>query len=272
MVGERTFRADLRMGLGFPSVLSVLGVVLSFCFDNFESLRGCWRNPYIYRENSVNCVVYYVFNSFSFGGVFSQYFCPMLAAVPLACSYCVEKQGRLLIYKVTRCGRIAYTRSKFLSASLLGGGALALGTLLFMLVLGSFLPVVTPQKLLESDWIPYFDALNTGNGTAYLGIILYIVFLNGCLWSSVGLCASAFFPNRYVALSAPLVAQFLLMELERMLKLPGEFRLCLLMSARTRLYSDGVTLAVLTGTVLFLIFVLHRVFAKKVERGLLDAS
>lgn len=52
-VFSRTVRADFKMGLGIPFLLAVVGVVLGFIFDNFESLRNDIGNPLIYGEGCV---------------------------------------------------------------------------------------------------------------------------------------------------------------------------------------------------------------------------
>ena len=272
MAAERTFLADLRMGMRPRFLLSILGVFLCFWFDNMEDLRQGIHAPMTHVENSVQCVMYYFFNSYSFGGVFSQYIAPMLAVVPLACSYCIEKQGRMALYKITRCGKKAYVRSKFLGASLLGGTTLAAGGTLFILALHSFLPIVTPQKLLESDWIPYYRALTTGDGSAYLIIVLYLSFLSGSLWSSAGLCMSAFVPSTYAAICTPFVCGFFLCQGGRLLHLPPCLRLDMLLSARGTLYSDAVTLLVTTGVVFGIICLMQRIFRIRIERGMQDAS
>lgn len=265
---SRTIRADFKMGLKLPFLLGIFGVFMGFCFDNWEGLRSFIRSSKQYGENSVQCVMYYFFNSFSFGGVFSNYFATIMAAIPFATNYCKETEGGMSIYKISRCGSSVYVRSKFLVASLLGGLTLFLGGLIFSALLGIYLPIVTPGKLFESQWIPFFQALNTGNGVLYMVIVLYISFLGGCLWASVGLCASAYFPSSYVAVCAPFIFRFVLTQIGRLLKLPNGLRLELLLCARGTIYSDDVTVIVTTVAVAFLIFVCYRLFAKRIERSI----
>lgn len=263
---RHTICADFKIGLNLPFLLAIFGVTLGFCFDNWEGLRSSINNPLIYEDGSVQCVMYYFFNSFSFGGVFSEYFAAIMAAIPFAANYCHEKDGGMSIYKISRCGSRTYVLSKFLVASILGGLTLFLGGAIFTLILGTYLPIVTPAKLFESEWIPYFSALSHGNGMSYIIIVLYISFLGGALWGSVGLCASAFFPSSYAAVCAPFIFRFVLSEIGRLLKLPNGLRLELLLSARGKIYSDAVTLAVTTLVVLVLIFVCYHLFRKRIER------
>jgi len=262
----RTVRADFKIGIKYPFLLAILGVILGFCFDNCQDLRLSINNELIYRENSPICVMYYVFNAFSFGGMFTGYFSTTMAAIPFAANYCLELGDGVSIYKVSRCGCRAYVRSKFLVASVLGGLTMFFGGLFFMLILATYLPIVTPAKTIESYWIPFYHALTIGNGTAYLVIILYISFLGGALWASVGLCVSAYFPNRYVAVCAPFIFRFVLTQIGRLLKLPSGLRLELLLSAKGKIHSDAVTLAATTVAVLVLIFLCYRLFAKRIER------
>ena len=264
----RTIQADFKLGLRLTFLFSVLGVFMGFCFDNWEGLRSSLYIPTQYHENSVKCVMYYFFNSFSFGGVFSEYFATIMAAIPFAANYCQEMAGGMSIYKIPRCGTRTYAQSKFLVASMLGGLTLFLGGLLFMVILGTYLPIVTPGKIFESQWIPFYHALTIGNGIPYMAIVLYIGFLGGALWASVGLCASAYFSSSYVAICAPFIFRFVLTQIGRLLKLPNGLRLELLLSARGTIYSDSVTLIVTTAAVAFLIFVCYRLFTKRIERSI----
>lgn len=267
---SNTVRADFKMGLKRSFLFAVLGVFLGFCFDNWEGLKTSFYASAQYDENSVICVMYYFFNSFSFGGVFSQYFATIMAAIPFSANYCEEEKGGMSIYKIARCGRREYICSKFLVASLLGGLALFLGGLIFSAILAVRLPIVTSSKLFESEWVPFYHALTIGNGVPYMAIVLYISFLGGALWASVGLCASAWFPSSYIAVCAPFIFRFVLTEIGRLLKLPNEFRLEMLLSARGEICTDAVTLVITTLAVLVVIFICYFLFAKRVGRRIWD--
>lgn len=265
---RQLIRTDLKMGLKFPLIFAILGVTMGFCFDNLSDLLGSFNNPLIYTDGSVISIIYYVFNAFSFGGVFSSYFATIMAAIPFSMNYCQEHEGHLSMYKITRCGHQAYVLSKFIVATTLGGVTLFLGSLVFIAALGTYLPIVTPMKIFESYGIPFYDALSIWNGAAYLAIVLYINFLNGALWASVSLCVSAFCPNCYVAVCAPFVFRFVLTQIGRLLKLSNGLRLEMLLCARGMIISDAVTLTVTTVMVVALIFLCYRLFAKQIERSI----
>lgn len=266
----RTVHADFRIGLKYPFLLAILGVTLGFFFDNWQDLRLSINNSLIDADGSPICIMYYVFNALSFGGVFTGYFSAAMAAIPFSANYCWELSDGVSIYKISRCGQQAYVRSKFLVAAVLGGLTLSLGGLVFMLLLGIYLPIVTPAKILESQWIPFYHALTIGGGAPYLGIVLYFSFLNGALWGSVGLCSSAFFPSGYVAVCFPFIFRFLLVQVGRLLNLPNGMRLDRLLVVRGTIISDFVTIIVTTVAVLTIIFLCYRLFMRRMERRIWD--
>lgn len=264
----KTAIADFKLGLKVPFLLAILGVTLGYVFDNWLDLQISINNPIIYSDDSPICILYYVYNSFSFGGVFTAYFSITMAAVPFAANYCSEHDGGLSIYKISRCGCRTYVRSKFLVTSILGGMTTFLGCLLFMLLLGTYLPIVTLEKMRESQGIPFFHALTIGGGTLYLAIILYISFLGGALWGSVGLWISGYFTSNYVAVCAPFLVRFVFVQIARILELPDALRLDRMLSARVTVFSDSVTLILTTAIVLALILLCCHLFSQKVERNI----
>lgn len=263
----RTVKTDFKLGLKLPFLLAVCGVVLGFCFDNWQDLRNFAFSPQTSGDTPTVCVMYYFFNSFSFGGVFSEYFAAIMAAIPFAANYCDEVNGGMLTYKIARCGKDTYARSKFVVASILGGATFALGSLTFILALAIHLPLVTPDQIFETSWLPFSWALTVGNRALYFAIVLCICFLGGSLWGSVGLCASAYFPSSYVAVCAPLIFRFVLVQIGRLLNLPGWLRLDLLIAARETVYSDAVTFLVTAAYVLALILLCYRLFCMRLERS-----
>lgn len=52
--------------------------------------------------------------------------------------------------------------------------------------------------------------LSQGHYIMYFAVYVYLAFLTGAFWSVVGLCASAYLPNKYVALCTPFIASSLI--------------------------------------------------------------
>ena len=266
------FSADIHQGFRLKCIIAIFGVVVCLVLDNLESLKMTINNPLIYQEGSVMCVQYFYFNAVSFGGVFSSYLLPIMAAIPFAASYSIEQENRMVIYKIARSGKKQYFTSKILVSVLTGGTTIVVGSLLFILILATYLPIVTPGKVFEMTGFPYHNALANGNGLPYMAIALYLALLSGALWSSAGMCISAFLPSPYLAICFPMIFQFLVVELGRLLHLPNGLRLDMLLCGRGAFLSDGTTLIVVTIAVAVLIALFGKLFANRCERRLEGAS
>lgn len=267
---RNTVKANLKQGMRYTFLLSILAVTVSLSFDSLGTLVLTVNNPLIYQEGSTICVQYFYFNGVSFGGVFSTYFTAALAALPYAASYSVEQKSKMLIYNIARCGRRNYYISKMLTTAFFGGLSVFLGRLLFIVVLSTYLPLTTPARVLAMTGLPYHDALASGNGIGYFMIVLYLAFLSGALCSSVGMCVSAFIPNPYVAVCSPVIFIFLLVELGRLLKLPQNIRIELLLNASATIRSDAITLIFTSIAVIGAIVACYRLFSKRCERRLCE--
>ena len=259
---------ELKQTEWLQFLLAILGVVTCLCFDSLETLKMTINNPLIFQDNSVICVQYFYFNAVSFGGVFSNYFMAVFAALPFAASYSIEQQNGVVVYKIARSSKKTYCASKIISASLGGGATVLIGSLIFVLALSTYLPLTTPSKIYEMIGLPYYNALTIGNGIPYFVIVLYMAFLTGALWGSAGMCISAFLPNPYVAVCSPMIFQFLVVELSRLLRLPNGLRVDMILCARGTLYSDSATLLFITVIVSLVVFVFYKLFSERCERRL----
>ena len=265
--GRNIFRADLRCAVNLRFLIAVLGIVLCFCLDNWETLKV---SPFS-RSGSL-CVFYFFFNSYSFGGVFMSYFSCLLAALPFSARYSYEHQGGINVYALARCGSRKYARAKMLAAGLSGGAVLLLGGFIFVIALASYLPVITPSKLMDYQGMPYYNALASGGGWGYFAAALYLAFLSGVLYGCMGMAGSAFLPVPYIAICAPMVLNFVFVEFGRLTGLPSSLRLDLLLKARGLIGSDLLTLILVTAEVFIICWAFYRIFLKRVSQRLEEAE
>lgn len=261
-------RADIRRGFGISFLFAVAGIAICLCFDSLETLKATINNPLIYGEYANICVLYFYFNAISFGGVFSHYMFAILAALPFAANYSIEQQNGAVVYRILRSSKRNYCSTKILVSAISGGLTACIGCLLFILALSTYLPLTTSQQVLELSTIPYARTLAIGSGVPYFVISLYLAFLRGALYSSVGMCVSAFLPNPYVAVCSPMMFEFFLVECGRLLRLPAALRLDLILSARGTLFSDSATLVIVTIVVLSIIILCFKLFLARCERRL----
>jgi len=264
-MSNKTFRntlaADFKRSLRLPSLFAVLAVIVGFIFDNYNDLRLLAFEQG--RENL--SVFYYHFNSVSFGGMFSTYLFALIAALPFAAEYAVERQSGMALYLVSRSGVTHYCISKMLTAAIAGGLALCLGSMIFVAALSTQLQLVRPSDLMEHAGLPYDSLLATGDGIQYFFAGWYLLFLNGALWASAAMCVSAFAQDRYVVIASPFLLCFLMVQFARLLRIPNAARLDMLLIGRAQWGSEIVSL-LLVGTVIALLVAgLTFVFCRRVR-------
>lgn len=112
---------------------------------------------------------------------------------------------------VLRSGKLNYTLSKYLSCVITGGLTLALGLVMFILVLRVRFPLIAADSsylelyVRSSDSIFTGELLRDGHYIGFFAIHTLLAFLFGTLWSAVGICMSAFITDRYVASFSPYI-------------------------------------------------------------------
>lgn len=112
---------------------------------------------------------------------------------------------------VLRSGKLNYTLSKYLSCVIAGGITLALGLVIFILILRIKFPLIAENSsylemyIRSSDSIFTGKLLKDGNYIEFFAVYTLLAFLFGALWSAVGICMSAFIADKYVASFSPYI-------------------------------------------------------------------
>jgi hypothetical protein len=238
--------------------------IAALTFDSGLNLIKQLLKP-AYIGNDI-CVFYYYFFPVSYGGVYCKYFAAMLAALPYATAYSEERD--MLPFVIARTGVVQNSISKMVCSAVSGGAALALGSAFFIIGLSSKMPLVTESRLFESQWIPFYSLLNSGDGMWYFVVCIYLSFLTGFLWGGTAMYVSAYIRNELAVIAAPFVLSFLLVQINRLLRLGDNLRLDQLLSGRAWLGSCAATLLAATASVLVIWAVCALLFARKVKKEL----
>lgn len=112
---------------------------------------------------------------------------------------------------VLRSGKLNYTLSKYLSCVVTGGLTLALGLVIFILILRIKFPFIAEESSYLELYIRGSDKhftgelLKRGLYVGFFAVQALLAFLFGSLWSAVGICMSAFITDKYVASFSPYI-------------------------------------------------------------------
>lgn len=265
----RTLKADAKRAFKLPFLYAVLLVIVCFVLDNYDDLvTALFISPDIAKN--VTSVFYFYFNAVAFGGVFTRYLFAMIAALPFAVQYVTERKSGMTLYLISRTGRGEYCLSKMIISALSGGLALFIGSLIFIFILSIRLHLVVPSDLIEYKWIPYYTLLASGGGVPYFAAALFLMFLTGVLWGGLACCTSAFAADTYVVIASPFMLCFMQMQISRLLCLPNNARLEMLICGRGQWGSNVTSLLLLGALIILIIAGSTLLFTCKIIRRGLD--
>ena len=183
----RQILGDLRRAIFSRSFLIAFGgMTLCLCIGVFSNALGVFR-----MEQPE--VMYGYHNELLLSALSSDiilFAVPILAAIPYTTAFTDDVRSGYLKPYLTRTSVSRYILGKGLGAAISGGLALVLGILLAQ---GIFLLVFSPIEV-YGEW-----AVESRIPDIILRLFLF--FLSGAMWASVGLLASSLTQNVYLAAS-----------------------------------------------------------------------
>jgi len=141
-----------------------------------------------------------------------DFFAPILAVLPATIIFCEDYNSGYIKSILGRIGRRQYLRESIICSSIAGGLAVSIPSFIaytFYVLNGS--PNLVKETATYSsvfDESIFVNIQFIWDGGLVVAILLILAFLFGAIWSNVGLCISAFIPNRYIALAAPFALYF----------------------------------------------------------------
>lgn len=200
---KRTFQAlfvDLGRSFGSISFLvAAFGIFIAY-------YMGIWGELHFKSD------VLYLFKISDDASAFNM-LTVLFCTIPYTTAFCSDWDSRYIRSTVIRTGLTGYGFSKVTACALSAGSAVALGKSLFVLSLIPWFSLVSTT----ADNYEFFatrtlggEFLLNGQYALYFAVYIYLGFLSGALWSVAGLCASAYMPNKFVAICTPFIAYYVL--------------------------------------------------------------
>ncbi len=201
----RAFLNDLKLRLLSPSFwIMTFVAAAAYTASSIEELKFSW--------NSKTADVLYFWGMSQDIGFFTPL--SLLCCTAINCTSFLNDY-RCCYYRsaALRSGKRNYVASKFLSCVMTGGLTLALGLVLYFLILMIRFPFISEQSGALENWLALFsncgvDLLASGNYFGFAAAYVLLAFLFGAVWSAVGICVSAFITDRYVASFSPYILWF----------------------------------------------------------------
>lgn len=190
-------------------------------------------------------------NSYCYNNVIHLLF--LADAFIYASSFAAEWQSGYYRYNIARCDVTKYAVSKCVSTAISSGLAISIGVGLYIIGLCIHQPVLVPETIdIQISVTTFKDLMLAEHTVLYFLAYLYVIFLQAMFFSVLGLMASGYFPNKYVAYATPFVAGYAMNQLANSIGLPDWMDPVKM--ALARLYSMSAFKVLLIETVVFVIF------------------
>lgn len=199
----KSFATNLKQRIISPSfVVMTIIAALSYIISSIDELKYGWnfhRSDVLYFWNISQNIGY--FTSIS-----------ILCCTAINCTaFLNDYHSNYYRNCILRSGKLNYTLSKYLSCVVTGGLTLALGLVIFILILRIRFPLVAEnssyleQYIRSSDLMFTGKILESGHYIVFFAVQTLLAFLFGALWSAVGICISAFITDKYVSSFSPYI-------------------------------------------------------------------
>lgn len=197
----RAFSAELKRRVFSPSfIVMTLIAALSYFISAAEELKFVW--------NSKSCDILYLHMiAFDLGFLSTL---AVLCCTALNCTaFLNDHESSFYRACILRSGKHRYTAAKFLSCVVTGGLILALGLIIFVLILRLRFPLANPDggvaESAQHSSSLMGKIITDGHYVGWFAALALLSFLYGGMWSAVGLCVSAFIPDKYAASFSPFI-------------------------------------------------------------------
>lgn len=263
---SRVFTCELKRAINPGFIIAVIGAAFCICFDSWNDLIGAIQN----RKTSL-CVYYFMENS-AFGGMCRNYILPVFAVLPFATSFCDERNGQAAAYIASREGMRRYSAVKYVVNAIIGGLAVAFGTVLLILLLRTGLPMTSSDFRTSGvadvfhSWIAIHHPLQYCLTEAALG------FMRGMIWASAALTVSLYITDKFVITMFPFLGSYVITRVSQLLMIDNNFRFDMILIGRTVIRNSGYTVMVAAVISGILVLIIGCIFSKKMMKGLKNGT
>ena len=247
----KTLKNDLmRSVISTEFTLAILGVCIVYYMGAWSELKFAPDILYLFR---------YAKEAGTFDIIFI-----LVSILPYTTCFCSDWNNQYIKPFIIRTGIKRYTISKIITCMISAGSAYVFGMLVFVASLKISLPVIS----INSDINNYTKALGgelliNERYILYFGVYCILGFLTAALWSTVGLYASTYLPNKYIALFTPFIMYYVLNLFTG--KFPVWLRLNRISQGRCVIGGTATTLGYVILLHLALIIVIGFLFSRKVK-------
>lgn len=172
----------------------------------------------------------------------------ILPLFPFATSFANEWNNRATSFWIIRSGIRQYAVSKILASAVSGFLTTTIGMIIFICLLRFRIPLLIESSIDNA----YESLLREELPVYYLFFHITHISLTAALFAIIALWVSTYFPNKFVALAAPLVLYFVIHRFTIQLQIPGYLKAQMIVEQIYNAGSPQATVLIKVGTILIL--------------------
>lgn len=188
----------------------------------------------------------------------------LFAALPFVGAFAEEWTSGVSTQCAARCGVRKYIAANAVLSAVMSFLTVIIGMLLFAWIYSFFIPFYMPNSNIDNFTFGYIAS--GGMPWLYYFIRVSIYAVSVAMWCMTGLVLSALFPNKYVAVCAPLVSSYVIERFT--IGLPNVFNLWYLSLCRLNFDNEVLKILYLYGIFIVLTVILGIVFGIIAEKRL----
>lgn len=253
-------RMDMRRSIfSVRFILVVIGITLVLFFSSF----------YYLLEGSEH--ILYIFRITLSIGTFRNMLI-VLCTIPYATSFYEDINDNFFNCIKYRTTVVKYSLSKVVMCAISSGLALALGIIVYMLILRIKMPLVIVGAHNYNSACTnsaYGTFLMEGYPILYFGTFIYLLSIGCGFFSIFGLVFSAYLPKKLIPIISPFIAYFIFNEIDGWIN-NTQFSVNKLMRGYT--FNTSILVNILWASIVFFVLdiILYIVFEKKMKERFLD--
>ncbi|CEK36221.1 membrane-spanning protein,ABC-type transport system involved in multi-copper enzyme maturation, permease component,ABC-2 family transporter protein [[Clostridium] sordellii] len=194
-------------------IITLIGILIS--------MLHLWENVFQYADNYSADAYVSPFTRWMSNDCFNVYSIiffialPVLATVPYSDSYWIDKNSGFIKNLLTRVKKSDYFISKYITSFIIGGISVIIPLIFNLYILFMTLPSVNPtifSKLepirnMIQNWYYFHPYM-------YILAYLFMTFMFGGVYASIGLAVSTFCKNKFFVMAIPTLAYILMFILD----------------------------------------------------------
>lgn len=131
---------------------------------------------------------------------------PILASIPYSDSYWIDKNSGFLKNIYTRAKKTDYILSKYITNFIVGGVSITLPLIVSLYLLFMSLPAINPSIFFQGDLgRNMFSSLFYLHPYMYILVYLFMSFMFGGVFASIGLAVSTYCKNKFLVVAIPTI-------------------------------------------------------------------